>query len=668
MVPSRSFTLAALLLLSIVSPRLAHAGGVTYVGGPVDLTKPEGIAIAPADDVVFTVGGHGNSLSSWTRNVTTGELSLVQTVEQGDMIPNPTGTPVPIDGLKEARAVAVAPAVPDGTHVYAVGRANADGGLAVFKSAAGSGVLNFIENHRDGEGFCRGGPNDQAECTDSTECPSGVCISLPSESMRAAYAVAVNPEPPVGKHVYVASRANDSVVVFSRDATNGQLTPVSGAQHGMGSPPVTFMQAPRSLAFSADGANLYVGAQGVQNGTKDGTIVVFDRDTGTGALTFKESYKYNDELVTVPVIQRMKDPRAMVVTPDGLNLYVAAGDSDAVVIFSRAPDGTLTYIDYEKSGKPGGSEGIVSSADGKYIYATGADTNSLAIYSRDATTGRLLLLDQHRDAEAPVCVGGTNDGLACKKPEDCAPGGGICDPRPRLFFAGALALTGDKKHLYVTVRDHGGVSIWKNDYCGNGDVGVDEECDGGTDCTAGCTLNVCAATPIPCRTPTAPQQGSLLIKNNPLDPDSKDSLQFKWKKGSATTFAEYGNPLVTGVPGTDYVLCLYDNTGLLKSSVAPTAGKCDKGKNCWKGGTKYTYADKLYTPAGLSYVQLKPGVVGKAQIQFKGAGPRLQPPTLPLSFPVTVQVVNTGNTVCWGATFSTAIDPASPSKLSAKSN
>jgi DNA-binding beta-propeller fold protein YncE len=431
------------------------------------------------------------------------------------------------------------------------------------------------------------------------------------------------------------------------------------------------MQAPRGLAFNRDGTNLYVSAQKTQAGNKDGTIAVFDRNTTSGELTFKQSLKYNDPLVTVPVVQRMPNAEELVVSPDGNFVYVSGGSGDAIVIFARAGDGTLTYLGYQNAGGLKNALGITISTDpaGKYVFATGSDDNAVNVYTRDATTGQLLLIDSRTDADAPVCVGGGNAGAACKKNSECP--GGLCDFRPELFNAEGVALSMDQKQLYVTSRFKGSITIFENDICGNGTVGTDEECDGGSNCTAECKLDVCAPAPIPCRTPTVAQQSSLTIKNNALNPDTKDSLQWKWKKGAATTDADYGDP--TSPTGATYVLCVYDNTGLMMSRAAPRSGVCDKGKPCWKstisGGAlkKYTYQDKLLTPVGLSDVQLTVGVAGKAQISVKGKGSFLTPPALPFALPVTVQLVNTQTSACWGATFATTTSaPTDPAKLTAK--
>lgn len=669
---------AMALLLSFVSPLTTFAGGLTYKDAAEDLTRPEAVAVAPSDKYVYSVSPHDSSVSVWTRDTGTGLLTLKENWQQGELIapepvppatPVPSPSPVPLNGLDDVNEVAVAAANPDGAHVYVAARRSIGGGVTAFKSRESDGQLTLIHTYRPNDMVCLGGPNQGVPCTIDSECPSGACnFEIP---VQGASAIALNPDTPAGQHLYVAARGADSIAVFSRNDTTGALTLTSAAVDGQGTPPVSLMQAPRNLAFSPDGLNLYVSAQKTQSGNKDGTIVVFDRNTTTGELTFKQALKYNDPLVTVPVVQRMPNAEDLVVSPDGNFLYVSGGSGDAIVIFTRAGDGTLTYLGYQSAGELKNARGITISPElaGKYVFATGTDDNAVNVYTRDATTGQLLLLDSRRDADAPTCVGGGNDGAVCKKPDECP--GGVCDPRPELFNAQGVALSMDKKQLYVTSSFRGSITIFENDICGNGKVGSDEECDTGTDCTVDCKLDVCAPAPIPCKTPTVVQQSSLTIKNNALKSDTKDTLQWKWKKGAATTDVDYGDP--TSLTGATYVLCVYDNTGLRMSRAAPRAGTCDKAKPCWKttisGGAlkKYTYQDKLLTPVGLSDVQLTVGIAGKAQISVKGKGAFLQPPALPLTLPVTVQLMNTQTAACWGATFTTTTsDPMDATKLTAK--
>src|SRR5207253_7844623 len=93
------------------------------------------------------------------------------------------------------------------------------------------------------------------------------------------------------------------------------------------------------------------------------------------------------------------------------------------------------------------------------------------------------------------------------------------------------------------------------------------------------------------------------------------NIVWKWKKGAATAFADFGNPVTTD----SYALCLYDESGpprLLYELKAP-------GGAAWKllgnvpTGASYR---SVGPPDGVTNVLLKAGVAGKAKVQAKGKG------------------------------------------------
>jgi cysteine-rich repeat protein len=203
-----------------------------------------------------------------------------------------------------------------------------------------------------------------------------------------------------------------------------------------------------------------------------------------------------------------------------------------------------------------------------------------------------------------------------------------------------------------------GVCTGDSMLCGDGTVqgGCGEQCDdGGTDADDGCspTCQVepglgCAAAPLPgCRQSVTAGKSSVQLADK--IPDSKDQLKWKWVTGAATTTADFGNPATI----TDYQLCVYDSSGLRLSARAPHAGVC-AAKACWRasGTSGFKYKDKDLTPDGISQIQLKAGVAGKAKIQVQGKGTFLDMPSLTsLTQPVTVQIQNTTGT-CWESVFS----------------
>ncbi len=181
--------------------------------------------------------------------------------------------------------------------------------------------------------------------------------------------------------------------------------------------------------------------------------------------------------------------------------------------------------------------------------------------------------------------------------------------------------------------------------------------NGGTP-TPGATATPAAAScgPVPsvaCRPPAVPRKAQLQLRNT--SPDTKDRLQWRWLKGTATTKADFGNPTAT----TGYALCLYDgNSSLIASAAIPAGGSCNvqSPRPCWRENARgFRYIDKDLTPNGIQQLVLKSGPAGKAQITVKGKGASLPDPPLPISdLPVTVQLVN-GAGQCWTATYGSSL-------------
>jgi len=157
----------------------------------------------------------------------------------------------------------------------------------------------------------------------------------------------------------------------------------------------------------------------------------------------------------------------------------------------------------------------------------------------------------------------------------------------------------------------------------------------------------CGSVPLAgCRTPAVAGKALLEIKDD-LAADRKDSLQWRWNNGSATTIADFGDPRAT----TDYQLCIYDGTGLVLSAAAPAGGTCHNASPCWRTTEfGFDYTDGELTPDGLQQLRLKQGLDGAASIRVKGRNVLLDPPTPPLGSPVTVQLSNSEG-VCWEAVY-----------------
>jgi len=166
-----------------------------------------------------------------------------------------------------------------------------DDAVAVFSRDGSTGALSFVEVHKD---------------TDP-----GV------DGLNGANSVAVSPD---GGHVFVASRHDDAVAIFSRHGSTGELSYVGMVQDGVGD--VDGLNGARAVIVSPDGGHVFVASQ------YDDAMAVFSRDESTGELTFVEAHKDTDAGV-----DGLNTADGIAVSPDGHHVYVAGYDDNAVAVF-----------------------------------------------------------------------------------------------------------------------------------------------------------------------------------------------------------------------------------------------------------------------------------------------------------------------------------------------
>jgi DNA-binding beta-propeller fold protein YncE len=149
--------------------------------------------------------------------------------------------------------------------------------------------------------------------------------------------------------------------------------------------------------------------------------------------------------------------RAIAISPDGRNVYVAASGADAIAVFDRNPvTGALTQPKGKAGcvaalvGKAKGDEcglaiGLIApnsvavSPDGRNVYATSRSGSSVTTFIRNRKSGRLRQL--------PPSASGCISGLAL-------PG---CTPGRALKWPDVVVVSPDGKNVYVGDFGGGGV-------------------------------------------------------------------------------------------------------------------------------------------------------------------------------------------------------------------
>ncbi len=220
------------------------------------------------------------------------------------------------------------------------------------------------------------------------------------DGLDGSYDIALSPD---GAFLYVASMNDDAISIFSRNASTGELAYVTRVKNGEGS--VEGLNGSRSLEVSPDGEFLYA------VGMFDDSLVSFSRDPSSGGLTYLGRI-LDDEFG----VDGLDGARSLAISPDGMNLYVAGWDDNALALFSRDPTtGEVGFLGRHKHGEDeiyalDAPHHLTVSPDGKNVYVALWDEDALSIYDRDLDTG-LLTFNSKLANGAPDGAGTTVDGL-----------------------------------------------------------------------------------------------------------------------------------------------------------------------------------------------------------------------------------------------------------------
>jgi 6-phosphogluconolactonase (cycloisomerase 2 family) len=440
-----------------VFDRNTTTGELTFVevhkddsqGGTVDgLASARSVAIDPDGDHVYAAGDGDHAVAVFSRNTSTGALTFVEMQQDG------VGG---VDGLRFVESVTVSP---DGDHVYAASKG--DDAVAVFDRNKSSGALTFVEMQQDGAGGVDGlddarsltvspdgnhvyalGYSDDAIVAFWRNGATGALTfadvkmhTSPAYTMNeldGARSVAVSPD---GNHVYVAARQDDALTAFSREGTTGELHRIETVNESM--PPVDGLTGANSITVSPDGKHVYVAS------VEDDAVAVFSRTVPLGTLDFVEMEQDN-----LGGVDSLNFATSVIVSPDGKHVYVTAAIDDAITAFWRHPTtGELTviddYVDGDNGGFVDGLDGAYSAAispDGYHVYVAGNQDDAVAVFVRNATTGRLTFIQIVTDS-GPVANG--------------------------LDGARSVGVSPDGKHVYVASSDADTLTVYdRNPNTGN---------------------------------------------------------------------------------------------------------------------------------------------------------------------------------------------------------
>jgi 6-phosphogluconolactonase (cycloisomerase 2 family) len=347
----------AIIVDTTYNPAIVPEGDV--IGGPGGITglaQPSDIVLSPDGLHAYVSSESLDAVLALQRDPVSGDLSLI--AQYSAQSPGFAG--VKLDGAKD---IALSP---DGTHLYVAARN--DNAISVFARDAGTGTLTLVENRIDGQS---GG--------------SGAPIIL---GLQGVVAIHVSHD---GRSLYAAGSTAGAIAVFDRDGATGGLTFVEAELNNVNDsqdagPTVVAMTQPWSIVSSHDGAQVYVAAR------SGNAVLVFNRDNdGSSAQLGELSYaaSYQDALQGV---EGVAGASGLAISADDRHVYALGEGDNAVVLFDRQASGALTWRAQWRKSAPavpglGGPQAIVVSPDGKEVFVAGFADDSLTVFTRNGGTG-----------------------------------------------------------------------------------------------------------------------------------------------------------------------------------------------------------------------------------------------------------------------------------------
>lgn len=367
---------ALLVAVALLSPSAARAEIAwtaflsTGHDDVVGIQRATDVAVSPDGRHVYVAGIFSDSIGIFARDEVSGALTFSDHVAWSGAI-----QPGVIPDLDQPVSISLSP---DGLNLYAAAGPEVASRIVAFTRDPETGALAHLQSLADGS---------DPKLSDLNR-PQDILVSRD------------------GTTVYVTSFENRAISVLARNPQTGLLAPLQvliDDQNG-----VVGLEGLQELAESPDGAFVYAASAGRPVATPGvGGVATFARALD-GMLTFLEV-----EQQDVNGVDGMWWPRDVVVSPDGANVYVAAGGdfpglAGAITSFTREADGTLTFQDTIPDSDFDGGEprSITASPDGAEVYAAvfgvisgsqGLTPGKLIAFARDPVDGVLSLAQRFDD-------------------------------------------------------------------------------------------------------------------------------------------------------------------------------------------------------------------------------------------------------------------------------
>lgn len=194
-----------------------------------------------------------------------------------------------------------------------------------------------------------------------------------------------------GEHLAGVSRDQNRLYILRRDLVSGGLSFQESRVFDAGSGADRGLLEAAALSFAPDGRHLLVASGGDGAGT-NAPLSVYSRRAPDPVFAFLEV-----ELESDPAVSGLRSPTDVVVSPDGQHVYAVSLADHSLTRFNRFP---RLGLDDQTQGQHlqfvrrwvDGSEGVTGlrdarrilvSPDGRSVFVSSEDRNTLAVFERD---------------------------------------------------------------------------------------------------------------------------------------------------------------------------------------------------------------------------------------------------------------------------------------------
>lgn len=260
-----------------------------------------------------------------------------------------------------------------------------------------------------------------------------------SSPLSGAGRIAVSPD---GEHLIAVSVDSDALLNYGRDTVGGGLE----LQESAAGPIAEGLTGPADVAISSDGRHVLIAA--FDSGDDElRPLTIYSRRAPDPLFAFLERDRQGDDGGN---LQGLLAPVDVAASRDGRHVYAISLPDNALTLFQRnstlgLTDDTagqhLEFVTRYSDGQ-GGVSGIEApsrvliSPDGRSVFVTSQDGDSLAVFERDAVSGELAFLQVLRDGQGGVTA---------------------------LLGAHGLAMDPGNSHLYVAASFESAIGIFRRD-------------------------------------------------------------------------------------------------------------------------------------------------------------------------------------------------------------